>query len=106
MSDFKNGDIVSYPVNEGTKSERLTLGRLSGTGSNFWITGPEISSVVNDLSKCTLIAHKSKRADKIYKRFEEQMNKVSIEDNGFDVYESVASLAYERYTRKMFDLNE
>lgn len=105
MSDFKNGDIVSYPVNEGTKSERLTLGRLSGTESNFWITGPEISFIVNDLSKCNLIAHKSKRADKIFKKYEAQFEKVDREELAFDLYESYADVAYERYLYRFKELS-
>lgn len=102
---LENGDIVTYPINEGTKNERLTIGRISVSGITYWIDGPEISSMVSDPTKCNLIAHKSKRADKIFKKYEAQFEKVDREELAFDLYESYADVAYERYLYRFKELS-
>lgn len=103
-NNFHDGDIVTYPIHENTKNQRLTIGKLSGAGITFWIDGPEISTTVSDISKCTLIAKASKKADKIFKKYNDRFKKLDMDTIGFEVYQSGAECFFEMYKRRFEEL--
>lgn len=98
------GDIVTYPIHENTKNERLTIGKLSSTGISFWIDGPEISTTVSDMSKCNLLAKGSKKADKIFKKYAERFKKIDLDSVDFDLYQSTAIVFFNMYERRFNEL--
>lgn len=106
MSELLSGDYVTYPIHENTPNERLTIGKLSYTGVGFWIDGPEISTAVSDPMKCTVLAHKGKKADKLFKKYSDRFDKVDIDEIGFDLYQEFGDLTYNMYVDKFKALDQ
>ena len=103
--EIKDGDIVSYPIYENTKNQRMTIGKISGAGIALWIDGPEISTTVSDISKCTLLSSDSKKAQKMFKKYSEKFEKLDMDEIGFDSYQEKAESLYNMYIEKFEELN-
>ena len=104
--EIKDGDIVSYPIYENTKNQRLTIGKISGAGIALWIDGPEISTTVSDSAKCTFLADGSKKSQKLFKKYTEKFEKLDMDEIGFDSYQEKAKSLFDMYVEKFSELSD
>lgn len=93
-------DIIAYPIHENTKNERLTIGVVCSTGTSLWVEGPEISTTITQPQKCIFLATKSKKSTKAFKKYEDKMSKLNIDDMGFEQYQIKANSIYETFVEK------
>lgn len=98
-------DIIAYPIHENTKNERLTIGIVCFTGISLWVEGPEISTTITQPEKCIFLAEKNKKSTKAFKKYEDKMSKLDIDEIGFEQYQIKANNIYETFVEKFKEVS-
>lgn len=98
--EIQENDFVAYPIHENTKNQRLTIAQVSNTGISLWVEGPEISTTVTQIGKCIYLGSQNKKTSKIYKKYCDKMNKLDIDDLGFETYQEKANTIFETFVEK------
>ena len=98
--NLEENDIVLCMIHENTKNERHTIAQIKNAGVSLWLEGPEISTTLSNPDKVKLLTKASKKTNKLFKKFTEKVEKFSIDDIGFEQYQSAVKDIVNLYSEK------
>lgn len=102
--EFSENDIVLYPIHENTKDKRLTIARLENAGVSLWLEGPEISKTFSEEDTAELLCKGSKKANKLFKKFDEKVSKLDLDMIGFTKYQDKVKDIISVYVEKFKEI--